>query len=127
MNVIKLFSTIVLGASLSMSACAHTPGQKPTKDDPNFPNHPNTGERHVKKTDDKYAPFRITMTSDGRLVILNEKGDEMRPNAKLPLKVEAHYIESMETMTIMRYRGSPEYDVLEIGGNIYHIPVQHTH
>ncbi|ABC31342.1 hypothetical protein HCH_04643 [Hahella chejuensis KCTC 2396] len=127
MKLMKLLYTLALGSSLSLSACAHTPGTKPSDGDPNFPNHPNTGERHDAKNVDKYAPFRITMTSDGRMVVLNEKGEEMRPNAKLPLKVVAHYIESAESTMIMRYRGSPEYYVLEVGGDIYHVPIPHTH
>ncbi|WP_020408363.1 hypothetical protein [Hahella ganghwensis] len=129
MNPIKLVSCIAM-ISLSLTGCAnfnqhYGPGDP---DDQYFGrDHPNTGDTHYTKTKDHVAPYRITMNSRGEIVVLDRQGKEIPPNAGYPVKVKASYIESIESVTIVRYRGSPEYDVVEAGGKTYHIPVAHTH
>ncbi len=116
--------------SVSLTGCMHYQNKYgPGDPDDEFfgANHPDTGESHYKQSKDRVAPYRITMTSDGEIVVLDAQGREIPANATYPVKVRAHYIEAIETVTIVRYRGSPEYDVVEANGKTYHIPVAHTH
>lgn len=116
----KNLTKIIFGSLMAffVAACVATP--KPQDPDQG-------GDNHDKTDHNRLADYRITITNKGDVVVLDENGEHIKPNAKLPLEVEAHYIEEVETVTIVRYRGSPEYDIVTIGQRVWVVPVNHTH
>jgi hypothetical protein len=115
-TTIAIFSVVY-----SLTACATDhKSTMPLNDD-------SGGTSHEITDPNKLANYRITINNAGDIVLLDDKGEPIRPNADLPLKVHAEYIEAVETVTIVRYRGSPEFDIVKIGNRSWMIPVEHTH
>lgn len=81
------------------------------------------GEERVKgaPTPSYTVPFSISFDRQGKPVILDQKGEQIRPEA-VHFPVKAQEVVSMETFSAIKVKGSCFY-LLEFGGNIYQIPL----
>lgn len=99
----SIYAFLVL-AVVSLSACAEMP------------------RKHGTMTDSTTAaPVSIGFDAEGNLQILDEKGNRVEPmTPKFPIAVDA--IESVETMTILKLKGSCYY-LMQLAGMYYQVPL----
>ncbi|AUM11817.1 hypothetical protein [Ketobacter alkanivorans] len=96
---------VLLGMAISLSACADEKRPQDTV--------PSTELR----------PYSIGFEKDGTPVVLDAKGNIIEPSdVKFPIK--ATEIESVESITLVQYRGS-HVQLMKIGGRLYAIPLPH--
>ncbi len=101
-KITSIYAFLALVA-VSLSACAEMPRQKATT------------------MDTSTAPVSIGFDAEGKLQILDEKGNRVSATTpKFPVAVEA--VESIETITVLKLKGSCYY-LMYAAGLYYQIPL----
>ena len=100
---------LIILVSLFASACA-------TADSKNM--------MQKQMTNDKYVPFSITFTTDGKPVIIDHKRMEVTPKeVKFPVK-GIKELRSMTSFTALEAIGS-HYFLIQYDGKVYRIDIPH--
>ncbi len=80
----------------------------------------------TEPSSENVLPFRVAFDRNGNVLILDEKGNMIRPTTDVKFPLDVKQIRSVQTITAIEVVGS-HYYLLKAGGNTYVIPLPAPH